>query len=331
MPTRGALLDRFGRAHTYLRVSVTDRCNYRCVYCMPEQGLKWLPRDHLLTFEEIERVAAVFVRNGVQRIRLTGGEPTVRKGLVDLVARLSALPGLVDLAMTTNGHLFAPMAGNFAAAGLRRLNVSIDALEPAQFTAMTRGGDVAKVLAAIDAALQTGIRPVKLNCVVMRGVNEDQIPKLIEHFSDRPNDIVVRFIEYMPFDGNDRIRHHVPVSQLRADLAQRYTLVPTMDGQGGGPSRNYRLQETGQIVGFISPMTEHFCEACNRLRLQADGHLRTCLSKEALPSLRDVIRSGVTDAELETTLRARLWAKVAGHRAHLGEVDFEGVMTSVGG
>lgn len=330
-PTGGPLLDRYARAHTYLRVSVTDRCNYRCRYCMPEQGLTWLARDALLRFEEIERIAAVLVRNGVARIRLTGGEPTVRKGLPDLVRRLAALPGLQDLAMTTNGHLFAGVAETYAAAGLRRVNISIDALDPARFAWLTRGGNVTKVLAAIDAAVAARLVPVKLNCVVMRGVNEDDVEALVEHFSDRPDDVIVRFIEYMPFDGTDRARHHVPVAELRDRLARRHRLVPTIDGRGGGPATNVRIEATGQVVGFISPMTEHFCEACNRLRLQADGHLRTCLSREAEPSLRDLLRAGATDAELEEKLRQRIWSKVAGHEAHLGKRDFEGVMTAVGG
>jgi cyclic pyranopterin phosphate synthase len=165
----------------------------------------------------------------------------------------------------------------------------------------------------------------------MRGVNEDDVPSLVERYAGQPDNVVVRFIEYMPFDGVDRTRHHVPVAELHARLARRYTLVPTDDARGGGPSRNVRLRETGQVVGFISPITEHFCEACNRLRLQADGHLRTCLSREAQPSLRDVLRAGATDAEIELALRGRVWSKVAGHEAHLGVRDFEGVMTSVGG
>ncbi len=332
-PVDGALVDRFGRRHTYLRVSVTDRCNYRCVYCMPKEGLDWLPRADLLSFEEIERIAAVFVRNGVTRIRLTGGEPTVRRGLPDLVKRLGALPGLTDLAMTTNGHAFAPMATRLADAGLRRINVSIDALDPSLFSELTRGGNVAKVLDAIAAARAAGIVPIKLNCVVLRGRNESEVASLVEAFAPHAADTVVRFIEYMPFDGNDARRHHVPVAEIRERLAQRFGLVPSDAPRHGGPAKLYTVPSTGQLVGFISPITEHFCEACNRLRLSADGHLRTCLSRDKMPSLREGLRAGWTDAELETALRGAVWNKVAGHEAHLveGARAFEGVMTRVGG
>jgi cyclic pyranopterin phosphate synthase len=330
-PESGALLDRFGRAHTYLRISVTDRCNYRCVYCMPADKADFLPHAQVLTFEEITRIAAVFARCGVTRLRLTGGEPTVRRDLERLVASLAAIPGIDDLAMTTNGHLFAQKARALADAGLRRVNISIDSVDPEQFRRMTRGGDVARVLDAIDAALDLGLTPVKLNAVIMGGENEDQVEAMVEHFRD-PR-IQLRFIEWMPFDRSaGAARHHVPARELRARLSRKYTLEPFSERLGGGPASHWRLAETGQTIGFISPMTEHFCQACNRLRLQADGHLRTCLSREARASLRDVLRAGATDDELEREIRDRLWAKVAGHEAHLdGGKAFEGVMTSVGG
>jgi GTP 3',8-cyclase len=332
-PRDGSLVDRFARVHTYLRVSVTDRCNYRCTYCMPADGLDWMPRAELLTFEEITRIVTCLAAMGVWKVRLTGGEPTVRRGLSDLVARIAAVPGIRDLAMTTNAHRLASLAPALAAAGLRRVNVSIDALDPSVFSAITRGGDVARVLQGIDAALAAGLRPVKLNCVVVRGVNDEQPLKLIEHFADRP-DVAVRFIEYMPFDGVDVRKKHLPAKEIRDALAERYTLEPLERPVGGGPAVEWRLAETGQVVGFVSPITEHFCDACNRLRLQADGHLRTCLSREAAPSLRDVLRAGVDDTELAAILRERVWGKVAGHQAHLvgGEyLPFEGVMTAVGG
>lgn len=338
-PTSGSLRDRFARRHTYLRVSVTDRCNYRCTYCMPAEGLEWLPRSQVLTYEEIGRVVGVFARLGVERVRLTGGEPTIRRDIEQLVGVVAALPGITDVAMTTNGHTFASKAEALAAAGLKRINVSIDSVDPEQFRAITRGGDLARVLKSIEVAGALGLVPVKLNCVVIAGVNDEQIHAMVERFADQAEHVIVRFIEYMPFGGNDDRRLHVPTRVMRERLAERYTLEPVSKmpggrGTGGGPSRDWRIAETGQVVGFISPITEHFCEACNRLRLQADGHLRTCLSRDRTPSLRDLLRAGATDDELEVAIREMVWGKVAGHQAHLEGGDFkafEGVMTRIGG
>ncbi|MEZ4318711.1 MAG: GTP 3',8-cyclase MoaA [Myxococcota bacterium] len=329
-PTEGPLIDRFGRAHTYLRVSVTDRCNYRCTYCMPAAGLDWLPRADVLSYEEVARLVGVFASMGVKRVRLTGGEPTLRRGIVELVGMIASTPGIVDVSMTTNGHALAKQAGALAKAGLTRLNVSLDTLDPERFSAITRGGDVRAVLAGIDAALEAGLAPVKINCVVVQGVNDGDLVALVEHFSARPG-TQVRFIEYMPFDGNGGRKQHVPAAALRAKLAERYTLAP-LPPAGGGPSRDVQL-DNGMVVGFISPITEHFCDTCNRLRLQADGSLRTCLSRDRAPSLRDLLRGGASDAELEKAIRTQVFAKVAGHEAHTdGDFRvFEGVMTRVGG
>jgi cyclic pyranopterin phosphate synthase len=331
-PESGPLLDRFGRAHTYVRVSVTDRCNYRCTYCMPAEGLDWLPRANLLTFEEITRIVSVLARCGVERVRLTGGEPTVRRDLERLVASLAAIPGIRDLSMTTNGHLFAQKARAFAEAGLNRVNISLDSLDAEQFKRITRGGDLKRVLDAIDAARDAGLTPVKINAVIVGGENEDQVEALVERFAPHAATTQVRFIEYMPFDGNDPTKHHVPAAQIRARLSRTHELQPLEARLGGGPAAHWRVKDSGLVVGFISPITEHFCQACNRLRLQADGHLRTCLSRDPAPSLRDLLRAGMTDDQLEKDLRDRLWAKVAGHEAHLDDFKpFEGVMTGIGG
>lgn len=330
-PAFGPLLDRYGRRHTYVRVSVTDRCNFRCTYCMPAAGLDWLPKTHLLSFEEITRIVRVLANCGVERVRLTGGEPTVRHGLVDLVGQLAAIPGIRDLSMTTNGHLFAAQAQAFKNAGLNRINISLDSLAPAQFRAMTRGGDLSRVLQAIEAALAAGLRPVKINAVIIGGENESQVEAMIEHFAPYGSAVMLRFIEYMPFTGNHPTWNHVPVAQLRKKVAVRWGLDPYEGPVGGGPAVYGKVHGTELVVGFISPITEHFCHDCNRLRLQADGHLRTCLSREALPSLRDLLREGVTDAQLEEELRGRLWAKVPGHEADGLVKAFEGTMTSIGG
>jgi cyclic pyranopterin phosphate synthase len=328
----GPLLDRFGRVHTYLRVSVTDRCNFRCTYCLPAEGIAWMPRQDVLSFEEIERLVRAFARMGIERIRLTGGEPTVRRDLVQLVRRIAAIDGVRDLSMTTNAHRLAEHAQSLFDAGLRRINVSIDALDPVVFAELTRGGDVHRVLAGIDAAIDAGMRPVKLNAVVVGGTNDHEVPSMIEHFASRADRVQLRFIEFMPF-GTDR-HQHVPSSELRKRLSARYSLEPAEEARdSGGPAATWRIRETGQIVGFISPITEHFCGACNRLRLSADGELRTCLSRDDTPSLRDMLRQGVGDAQLARAIRQMVWGKVAGHEAHLGDAarTFEGVMTRIGG
>ncbi len=243
----GPLLDGFARRHTYLRVSVTDRCNYRCTYCMPEQGLDWQPREELLSFEEIARLVSIFVRLGVRRVRLTGGEPLIRRGLHHLVAMLSEL-GLEDLAMTTNAHLLARHADQLARAGLDRVNVSCDAVDPDIFRRTTRNGDLAAVFEGIEAARAAGLTPIKINAVVVAGVNEHQVVPMVEHFAPHAEDTVVRFIEYMPFGRS--LGAHVPVARLRETLQDAYTLEPIGRG-GGGPAVAWRVVETGQQVGFI--------------------------------------------------------------------------------
>lgn len=330
-PTTGPLIDRYGRRHTYLRVSVTDRCNYRCSYCMPERTMKWLPRTQLLDFSEIERVVSIFVAMGIERVRITGGEPTLRRDLPVLIGQLARLPGLRDLAMTTNGQNFAEYAQALTEAGLKRVNISLDTLDAVQFKTLTRGGDLHKVLASVDAAIDCGLLPLKINCVVVKGENENQIETMINAFAAKDAPIHLRFIEYMPFDGKGH--QHTAGATLLERINKRHSLIKLPDDKGGGPARTWKAEGTRLQVGFISPMTEHFCEQCNRLRLMADGHLRTCLSKEPLPSLRDLMRSGCTDSELEQELRGRIWSKVAGHRAHLqsGEETFEGTMTHIGG
>ncbi len=247
-PQHGALTDRYGRVHTYLRVSVTDRCNYRCTYCMPAAGLDWMPRDHLLTFEEITRVVSVFAAMGVRRVRLTGGEPTVRRGIIELVQQLGQLE-LDDLAMTTNGHLFAKHAEALTAAGLRRINMSMDSVGADQFRAITRGGDLSRVLAAIDAAIACGLTPVKINAVVVRGVNDDQVDAMVDHFAPLAGQVEVRFIEYMPFGGIDDRKRHVPATEMRDRLAQRFTLETVDASVGAGPPPTCAWPRRGSASG----------------------------------------------------------------------------------
>lgn len=328
---RAPLTDRLGRVHTYLRVSVTDRCNYRCVYCMPPEGLTWHPRADLLTYEEIGRLVSVFSEMGVRKVRITGGEPTVRADIEALIGRIAACPGIDDLAMTTNAHTLARLAPRLANAGLKRVNVSLDTLDPERFAALTRGGSLPRVLAGIDAARAAGIAPVKINVVLMRGENDDELFSLVDYFAQWADDTELRFIEYMPF--GTRRHQSVPSSELRQRLATRFTVTPMgARTESEGPARRWKLHENGLTVGFISPLSEHFCATCNRLRLMCDGHLRTCLAHDDTPSLRDLLRAGASDSDLEQAIRKMVYAKPDGHEAELsGGTNFEGVMTRIGG
>lgn len=333
-PTTQALLDRFGRLHNYLRISVTDRCNYRCTYCMPEEGLQWLPKENLLSYEEIARLVRIFAGMGLRRVRLTGGEPTVRRDILELVREIAAIPGIEDLAMTTNGHLFAPMAQAFRDAGLKRVNISIDSLDPQQFSKLTRGGKLEPVIEAIHAARRAGLTPVKLNMVVMAGTNEQEIEGMVRWCLPYASEICLRFIEYMPFES----RWHTSFSavQMRERLSQQFQLSPDQAPTGGGPARYWSASHPDfpkpLLLGFIAPLTEHFCASCNRLRLLADGDLRTCLAHEKNPNLRDLLRSGASDTVVEQVLRQIVMGKPAGHEAQTeGGRFFEGVMTGIGG
>ena len=335
-----ALVDRYGRLHTYLRVSVTDRCNYRCVYCMPAEGHAWLPRDEVLTHEEIVRIVTVMAGCGLRRVRLTGGEPLLRRGLVSLVAAIAAVPGIDDVSLTTNAHGLAELAQPLADAGLDRVNISIDSLDAGRFATLTRGGKLAAVLAGIAAAHAAGLGPVKLNMVVMRGENDDEIVSLAQACAKGGTlagveETVLRYIEYMPFQG--RWHENVPAREIRERLAAAGALEPDRVGLPGvGPATYARWTPTSGgdavRVGFIAPLTEHFCARCNRLRLLVDGHLRTCLGYEDTPSLRDVLRGGASDDVLLAAIADIIRGKPAGHLAETeGGSAFEGVMTSIGG
>jgi cyclic pyranopterin phosphate synthase len=325
------LEDSFGREHTYLRISVTDRCNYRCVYCMPEDGLSWLPREEMLTYEEIASIVRVMAGMGIRKVRLTGGEPTMRADITKLIAAIAEVPGIDDLAMTTNGHTLPLLAARLAEAGLNRVNVSLDTVDAVRFTELTRGGDLTRVLAGIDAARAHGLTPIRINAVVLENENEDDVLHLVDHFADHAADTQIRFIEYMPFE----IRRHrtVPGRRLRERLMQRYDLTPVPStAPTAGPARYWTIEETGMRVGFISPLSEHFCASCNRLRLTVDGHLRTCLAHEDTPSLRTLLRDGATPDQLELAIRAMVMGKPAGHDCQIdGGTVFEGVMTAIGG
>ena len=307
------LIDPFGRAITYLRVSVTDRCDFRCVYCMSED-MNFLPKRDLLTLEELDRLCSAFVARGTRKLRITGGEPLVRRDIMKLFGGLSrhlATGALQELTVTTNGSQLARYAKELADCGVRRVNVSLDTLDAQKFKAITRWGDLAKVQAGIDAALQAGLK-VKINAVALKGFNEAEFPAMIRWAHGMGMDIT--FIEVMPLgeiDG-ERVEQYLPLSQVRADLGQHFTLVP-IDYQTGGPARYLRAAETGGRIGFITPLTHNFCESCNRVRVTCTGTLYMCLGQEDAADLRTPLRASASDVPLQRAIDAAILRKPKGH------------------
>jgi len=306
------MIDPFGRPISYLRVSVTDRCDFRCVYCMSEH-MTFLPKAEVLTLEELERVASAFIAKGVERIRITGGEPLVRRNVMSLFERLGARlgRGLRELTLTTNGSQLARFAPALREAGVRRVNVSLDTRDAAKFRSITRWGELAKVLAGIDAAQEAGLA-VKINMVALRDVNEDEIAGMLEWAHGRGMDMTL--IETMPLgeiDG-DRVAQYLPLSLVRARLAERYTLEES-DHRTGGPARYVRVAETGGRLGFITPLTHNFCESCNRVRLTCTGTLFMCLGQSDDADLRTPLRASGGDALLNAAIDAAIARKPKGH------------------
>ena len=308
-----AMIDPFGRSISYLRVSVTDRCDFRCVYCMSE-NMSFLPKQDLLTLEELDRLCTVFVDKGVQKLRITGGEPLVRRDIMTLFRSLSRhlVSGrLEELTLTTNGSQLGKYASELADCGIRRINVSLDTLDAAKFRKITRWGDLDKVLAGIDAAQVAGIA-VKLNAVALKGVNEDEVEDMIRWSHDRGIDIT--FIEVMPMGDiePDRFDQYWPLSQLRARLLDQFTL-DDIDYRTGGPARYVRVRETGGRIGFITPMTHNFCESCNRVRITCTGTLYMCLGQDDAADLRSPLRASATNDVLSRAIDAAILRKPKGH------------------
>ena len=318
MPTAGPLIDRYGRIHDDLRISVTDRCNLRCVYCMPDVGMTFLPHNALLSFDEIVRVATVAASLGVSALRLTGGEPLVRKGLVSLVARLSDL-GFRDLSLTTNGMLLTPLAASLADAGLTRVNISCDSLRVDRFNSIRRRGDLKTVLASMDAAEAAGLAPLKVNVVILRGVNDDEILDFAAFA--RETGRVVRFIEFMPLDAQGQWDKSQLVAghEIYEQVSQRWSLE-AIEAGGSAPAERFRFADGLGEIGLISSVTQPFCGTCNRLRLTSDGAFRNCLFSDDERSVRDLIRGGGDDDEIAELLRRSVWAKFPGHA--INEPDF---------
>ncbi|KAG9446312.1 hypothetical protein H6P81_012440 [Aristolochia fimbriata] len=311
------LIDSFGRAHTYLRISLTERCNLRCQYCMPAEGVELTPSSQILSQDEIIRLADLFVSSGVEKIRLTGGEPTIRKDIEDICLRLSGLKGLKTLAMTTNGIVLAKKLPKLKECGLSSVNISLDTLVPAKFEFMTRRKGHEKVMQSIDTAVDLGFNPVKVNCVVMRGLNDDEICDFVELTRDRP--INVRFIEFMPFDGNVwNVKKLVPYAEMMDKVVNQFKGVKRLQDHPSDTAKNFRIDGHCGRISFITSMTEHFCAGCNRLRILADGSFKVCLFGPSEVSLRDPLRGGVDDSGLKEIIGAAVKKKKA---AHAGMLD----------
>jgi cyclic pyranopterin phosphate synthase len=335
------LTDSCHRAIDYLRISVTDRCNLSCVYCTPANGIHWLPKDDLLTFEEITTIANVAAELGITKVRLTGGEPLVRTDLTDLVARLATMPAIKDISMTTNGILLKHYAQGLKQAGLKRVNISLDTLDRAKFERITRHDRLQEVLSGIEAAKEIGLSPVKINVVAMRGVNDDEI---LDFARLTINDgWHVRFIELMPFvadtcsvgsgeESKDRLQgQFIAVSEIQERLNSLGKLEPESHITGNGPAKYFRLPQAKGTIGFISPVSQHFCDRCNRLRLTADGKLRLCLFSDDEIDLLTLLRTGAPPNALRESIVEAVKIKPRQHQLSQGGMPPKRFMSQVGG
>ena len=330
-----AHLDAYNRPISYLRISVTDRCNLRCIYCMPPEGVPWHPHEEILRYAEIETIVRTAAELGINKIRLTGGEPLVRRGIVDLVRALARIPGIDDLAMTTNGTLLARYAADLAEAGLRRVNVSLDTLRPERFHSITRLGRLEDVLNGMEAAQQAGLEPIKINTVVMRGMNDDEVVDFARKTMETGWN--VRFIEPMPV-GNGVLaegewrKRVVTGKEIRERIeAALGPLEPAKMRVGNGPARYYRLPGADGTLGFITPISEHFCYRCNRLRLTADGQLRPCLLSDYEIDLRAPLRQGADVAQIKALILQGIRNKPMQHHLDEQERPENRGMSEIGG
>lgn len=323
--------DQFGRGMNYLRISLTDRCNFRCLYCMPPTGMQFQPREEMLTDEELIRVVGIFASLGVSKIRLTGGEPTIRPHLTELIRSFKAFAGINEIALTTNALLLERKAAEYKLAGLDRVNVSIDTLDPARFRFMTRGGRLDMVWAGIEKADEVGLGPIKLNSVVVKNHNQADVIDMARLTIDRPWQ--VRFLEIMPMEGVGMIYEEglVTSAETRADLEAVFGPLEQLPSNSADPARMWRIPGAKGTIGFISPMSEPFCETCNRIRLTADGNLRLCLLHGDEVNLRDPMRSGASDAELAGLIASGVWRKPWGHAAWAEEIETIRGMSQIGG
>jgi GTP 3',8-cyclase len=314
----GALIDKFGRQITDLRISVTDRCNFRCVYCRSANPENHMAEHKLLSWEELERLARILVSLGIRKVRVTGGEPLVRPGVEEFISALRAM-GVPDLSLTTNGQSLAERCDRLVAAGLNRINISLDSLDRAKFEEITRTRSFDRVMAGIDAAQASALRPVKVNAVLVRGINDDEVESFAEFARER--DLIMRFIEFMPLDADRAWTRDlmVPAAEVKSRIEARWPLVPVAH-ERSETARKYRFTDGGGEIGLIAPVTQPFCGFCSRIRLTADGKLRTCLFSKDDHDLRGLLRGGADDAEIAAGIRAIVMEKEAGHR--INEPDF---------
>jgi cyclic pyranopterin phosphate synthase len=318
-PTEPQLADAFHRPITYLRISVTDRCNLRCVYCMPEEGLPWIDKREILTYEEIAEIVRAAAKVGVRSIRLTGGEPLIRKDLKRLVAMIAAIPGIDDIALSTNGLLLAEQVQGLVDAGLKRANISLDTLREDRFQAIARRPGLQRVLEGIDAAFAAGLGPVKLNCVVMRGQNDDEVQAFAEMTRDRA--VAVRFIEVMPVHENveGHKNQYISATEILDRIRANGDLHPIEGPKGNGPARYYAFDGAAGSVGVISPLSHDYCDTCNRVRLSADGRLKLCLFGDHFIDLRAPVRDRAGEEVLIAILRGSMYVKPERHHLDIGQ------------
>jgi len=318
-PQEPQLADAFHRAITYLRISVTDRCNLRCVYCMPEEGLPWIDKHEILSYEEIAEIVRAAAKVGVRSIRLTGGEPLIRQDLDRLVAMIAAIPGIEEIALSTNGLLLAEQAPRLRAAGLTRANISLDTLRPDRFAAIARRPGLDRVLAGIDAAFAAGLGPIKLNCVVMRGQNDDEVEAFAELTRERA--VAVRFIEVMPVHENvgEHTSQYVSATEILDRIRAIGDLRPVDGPKGNGPARYYAFDGAAGSVGVISPLSHDYCDTCNRVRLSADGRLKLCLFGDHFIDLRTPVRDHAGEDALIAILRGSMYVKPERHHLDVGQ------------
>ena len=321
--------DQFLRKIDYLRISVTDRCNLRCKYCMPADGVQWLPQDYILSFEEILRLIKISTQLGFRRFRITGGEPLVRKEIMNFMREAAQIPRVEDLMLTTNGLLLPEMASDLKAAGVQRVNISLDTMDPVRFSENTRGGDVSKVLQGIFRSLEVGLNPVKVNVVVVRGFNTEELHSFLTLAKQYP--LHVRFIELMPIGVSSEHRESfVPIMEMK-ELLGIQEEAPIQDVLGGGPAEYFRPSGYKGSIGFISALSRHFCNTCNRVRLTADGKLRPCLHSNYEVDLREVLRKGSSDADILKLFAQAVWHKPAEHHMNNQAWQDTRVMSQIGG
>jgi len=327
------LLDGHGRKINYLRVSVTDRCNLRCIYCMNKDGLEQMEREEILSFEELEKVIRTAVELGVSKVRLTGGEPLVRKGFIPFAENIAKIEGIEDLSLTTNGSLLEEYAGDLKSSGIKRVNISLDTLKPERYKEITTTGTIDDVFRGIKAARESGLRPVKINVVVIRGMNDDEIPQFAKFAMD--NDLSVRFIEYMPVGATDLWDKDkcVSVGEM-LEVLKGVGKIEKLGNEDNGPAEYYRFEGAKGKVGLISPISNHFCSCCNKLRLTADGRLRKCLFSDDEVDIRKILRFG--DCDIENKIKDALLEAVSSkpeklNLDKLGEMVFKRTMSQIGG